>query len=493
MNNYLLIAILALQFGCIQNTSNTEETPNILFIIADDQSWNHLGCYGDNAVRTPNMDMLADDGARFTNAYCAAPSCSPSRASILTGQDMYRLEEGGILTGFIRDKYKVFPGIMENNGYFVGYAGKGYWPKTKGIEGTIEEPLVKRYHKLLDIEVPNGISKIDHEASFEEFLKSNNEKKPFFYWLGFSEPHIKHPEGLGLEYGIDTSKIEVPGFYPNTPEIKLGISDYLAEVEYLDKSLGKVLNVLNNYELSENTIIVYTSDNGMPFPRAKATNYDYGVRIPLIIKWNGKIKKGRVVDDPVSLIDLGPTFLNILGISVDEQMTGKNIEGILRSNKSGIVDATKEFVVSGFEKHCEARTDSLGYPRRAIHTKDWTYIVNYEPDRMPVGDKEVYIEQWGNYGDIDPSIVKSYFLKEESNPDFQNLFNLNFGKVPGEELYDKNTDSDMIHNLAYNEEYTDIVKELRGKLDDYLMKTNDPRINGATFWDQYYYDGPPPQ
>jgi uncharacterized sulfatase len=295
-----------------------------------------------------------------------------------------------------------------------------------------------------------------------------------------------------MEYGIDTSKIKVPGFYPDAPEIKLGISDYFAEIEYLDNTLGKVLNMLNKYKLSENTFIVFTSDNGMPFPRAKATNYDYGVRIPLIIKWKNKIKPGRVVDDPVSHIDLAPTFLNITGISTNAQMTGISIEGILNSDKSGIVDAAKEFVVSGFEKHCEARADSLGYPRRAIHTKDWTYIVNYEPDRMPMGDKEVYIEGWGNYGDIDPSIVKSYFLNEENNPDFRNLFNLNFGKVPGEELYNKITDSDMVNNLAYNEEYADVVSELRRKLEAYLVSTNDPRKDGATFWDFLYYDGPPP-
>ena len=200
-----------------------------------------------------------------------------------------------------------------------------------------------------------------------------------------------------------------------------------------------------------------------------------------------------MVDDPVSLIDLGPTFLNILNLPVPEQMTGVDIKNILMSDKSGVVDPTKEFVVSGFEKHCEARVDSGGYPRRAIHTKDWTYILNYEPQRMPAGDKEVYIERWGNYGDIDPSRVKSYFLQEEDNPDFQYYFNLNFGRVPGEELYNKNSDSDMIHNLAFKKEYTEVVKELRKKLEDYLVETNDPRVNGATFWDDYHLDGPPPK
>jgi N-sulfoglucosamine sulfohydrolase len=468
---------------------SNKNRPNILFIITDDQSWEHLGCYGDQVVRTPAIDKLATEGVKFNNAYCVAPSCSPSRAGILTGQDSFRLEEGGILTGFIREKYDVFPLMLEKAGYKIGSTGKPYGPKTKNVPGTYNLPAGKRFTKQ-KIEPPKGINKQDYAANFDQFLDDVSGEQPFFFWVGITEPHLPHPNGLGESSGINPEKIRIPAFYPDVPEIRSGLADYLAEIEWADKMVGRIINSLEKRNLMKNTLIVFTSDNGMPFPRAKATLYDHGVRMPLICKWDKNIKAGRVVDDPVSLIDLAPTFLELAGIEVPDQMTGRSLNKLLSSEESGKIEKNRKFVVTNFEKHCSCRKDQLGFPRRALHTEEWTYIKNYEPDRWPAGGPDVLIPGWGFYGDIDPSSIKSYFMDHKNDPEFKNIFDLCFGKVPTEELFNKKEDPDMINNLAAKPEYQNKLNELRQDLDDYLKSTKDPRINGESPWDNYNYDKP---
>lgn len=467
-----------------------KKRPNILFLISDDQSWEYVGCYGDKAVRTPAIDKLAREGVRFNHAYCAAPSCSPSRAGILTGQDIYRLEEGGVLTGFIRKKFDVFPLMLEKAGYYIGSTGKPYWPRTPDVPGAYSSPTGKAYTSNR-IDSPPGISKQDYAANFEQFLNEVPTDQPFFFWIGISEPHLPHPPGLGESTGIDIAEIRVPSCYQDVPAVRSAMSDYLAEIEWADKMLGKIINSLKNHNLMENTLIVFTSDNGMPFPRAKATLYDHGVRVPLIFKWKNKIRAGRVVDDPVSLIDLAPTFLKLAGVEASQQMTGRNLTKLLFSTQSGKIDKNRKFVVTAFEKHTLCRENHLGFPRRALHTEEWTYIKNYEPDRWPAGGPDVLIPDWGFYGDIDLSGIKSYFTDHKNEPNFKPLFNLCFGKVQSEELYNKKEDPDMVNNLALNPGYQKIVKEFRQDLDKYLKEANDPRIQGRSPWDDYNLDTPP--
>lgn len=271
---------------------------------------------------------MAEGGVRFTNAYCAAPSCSPSRAAILTGQDIFRLEEGGVLTGFLRRKHDVFPLILERNGYRIGYRGKPYAPVTKNVEAAHPVPLGKGYSvKLKD--PPKGISRTDYAASFERFLDETPDGKPFFFWVGTGEPHLPHATGRGASSGIDAKRIRVPAFLPDTKEIRNGLADYLAEIEWADAMLGRIMKTLDRRKLAEDTLVIFTSDNGMPFPRAKATLYDHGVRMPLIATWPNRISGERIVADPVSLIDLAPTFLQLAGLKPAAAMTGHSLKSLL--------------------------------------------------------------------------------------------------------------------------------------------------------------------
>lgn len=148
--------------------------------------------------------------------------------------------------------------------------------------------------------------------------------------------------------------------------------------------------------------------------------------------------------------------------------------------------------MSAFEKHTLARPGLVGFPRRALHTKDWTYIINYEPDRYPAGREDTLLPGWDIYGDIDPSGSKSFFLSKPEFPDKQRLFELSFGKVPREELFRKSTDPDMVKNLATNPAFQDTLNSLRTKLNAYLNRHHDPRMKGVSPWDDYNYDRPFP-
>lgn len=483
----LFLLGIALAAACSPETGN-EPVPNILLIISDDQSWEHLGCYGDPAIRTPVIDKLAEGGVLFENAYTACPSCSPARAALLTGQDIYRIQEAGVLTGFIRDKYDVFPLILEAQGYQIGYTGKGYWPQTKDTLGAIEEPFGKNYRTILHDAVPEGVSRIHYSANFSRFIDENTEDKPFFFMAGLGEPHRPYETGRGMETGIDTSLIRIPEFMPDVPVSKLDMADYMAEIEWCDQVVGEFLNILDSRGLRENTLIIFTSDNGMPFPRSKASLYDHGVRMPLIANWEGRITANRMVSEPVSLIDLAPTFLDLSQVEIPEQMSGKSIQNLLFSDGDTSIDPGRNFVVTAFEKHTHCRPDALGFPRRAIHTREWTLILNYEAHRYPMGNLDVYIPNWDNLGDTDPGPLKSYYKEKMDQADFQYYWDLSFGKVPGEELFNKFEDPDMVHNLAGDPDYKNILEDLRNKLMDYLSETNDPRAKGLSPWDNYKLD-----
>ena len=491
-----LIALLTLSalgfFQCTGVDESMPSRPNILLVITDDQSWVHAGCYDDGAIRTPSVDRLAMEGIRFDNAYSACPSCSPSRAGILTGQDIYRLEEGGVLTGFIKDKFVLFPEILAKHGYHVGATGKRYWPRTQHVEGAVDEPIGEVYKLLHEESLPTGISRYNYSANLKQFLEEKADGNPFFFWVGTGEPHRPYEPGLGLQTGIDTAAIRVPAFLPDAPVTRMDLADYMSEIEWADKALGEMISILEEKGMLENTLVIFTSDNGMPFPRAKATLYDYGVRMPLVMRWGSQIKGERILTNPVSLIDLGPTFLDLAGIEIPEEMTGRSLKEMLLSEQSGTISGERDFVVSAFEKHVLARPDSMGFPRRAIHTEEWTYIINYEPDRFPMGSVDLHIPRWDNFAEMDPSPTKEYLKAHMDDPAFAQLWELGFGKVPGEELYNKAEDPEMIHNLSDDPGYADLKASLRQKLENYLQETDDPRARGLSPWDAYNLDKPPP-
>jgi len=466
-----ILATLVLLGAC--SFANADDRPNILLAIGDDISWQGLGSYGAQYVDTPTFDRLAREGVLFNNAYCSAPGCSPSRAALLTGKYIWEIEEAGTHGSDFPKHLKVYPELLEAEGYETGYTGKPWGPGK--LTERERNPAGVAYNNLTLDEVPaSGISNKDYAGNFKQFLSRKPEGMPFVFWFGAHEAHRSFELGSGAKNGIEMDKVRVPGFLPNTELTREDVADYGLEIEWFDSHLGQMIESLRETGELENTIIVVTADNGMAFPRSKANNYEYGVHMPLIISWPAGIPtSNRKVDDFVSLIDLAPTFLEAAGVSIPREMSARSLMPILKSSKSGQVDPKRDFILSGRERHTHAREENLGYPIRALHTAKFNYIRNLFPERSPTG-----IE----YKDVDSSPSHSLML---DNMDSK-LSQLAYGQRPLEELYDKVSDPFCLNNLAGNPEYRPILDAMNEKLQSELRKGGDPRALGyGDIFDSY--------
>ncbi len=466
----IIITGMVISFGCSPEKQEQHRPPNFMILMSDNHSWNHLGCYGDPVLRTPVIDKLAEEGIRFTQAYCSAPSCSPARAAMLTGQDMWRLEEAANLWGGFPLKFKVFIDILEENGYLVGYEGKGWGPGNYEASGRNRNPAGNQFN------------------SFEEFYNEIERGQPFFYWFSSRDPHRPFKTGGWNDGDIDIDKIEVPPYLPDVEEVRNDIGDYYAEIEGFDRDVSSFVQLLNEMGEYDNTLILVCSDNGWQMPRGLANLYDFGTRLPFIVVMPERFAGGRVIDDFISLNDVAPTFLELAGIDIPEEMNARSIVNILESEEEGRIDPERDFMVTGRERHAFVRQGGAGYGSRAYRTADYLYIRNYEPDRWPAGDPPLF-------GDVDahmlhyPCPTKMYILKNRDKEGIDELFQLGFGKRPAEELYDLQKDSWQMNNVASLEEYRDIKEDLSRKLTDYLVENEDPRETGAEMkWiDAPYY------
>ena len=465
-------ASLPFMLSSLSCTGNKNSRPNFLLLMSDNHSWNHLGCYGDAVVKTENIDRIAQQGVRFTHAFCAAPSCSPARAGILTGQDIWRLEEGANLWSILPRKFTVFTDILEQSGYMVGSEGKGWGPGSVKDSGRDKNHGGRKY------------------PSFGEFLEANTAEKPWCYWFSTSDPHRPYTVGSGVESGMDINQVSVPPYLPDCEDVRSDICDYYYEIEKFDTDVGKIIQKLEKSGHYDNTIIIICSDNGWQMPRGLANLYDFGTRVPLIFSWKGQIHENRVVDDMVNLNDLAPTFLELAGQDIPEDMTANSLVNLLFSTKNGRIESDRNVIITARERHAFCRMNGLGYPGRAIRTYDYLYIRNFEPDRWPAGDPPLF-------GDVDahmlhyPCPTKMHMLVNRNDPDVKPLFEIGFMKRPSEELYELKSDPFHMKNVAYSESYEGIKKELSRKLDKYLKETGDPRVHGKDIiWDStpYYYE-----
>ena len=449
--------------------------PNILFCFADDWSFPHAGAYGDKGIKTPVFDKVAADGVLFERAHVAAPSCAPSRAAVLSGQYPWRLREAASLWSLFPKDIPVYPELLEKSGYFTGFTRKGWGPGNWKKSGRPHNPAGREY------------------KNFARFLKSRPASKPFCFWFGSKDPHRPYNKNIGKKQGVDPKKVSVPHCLPDLPEIREDIANYYGEIQRFDFEVGRLLKQLERIGELENTLVVVSSDNGMPHMRCKSTLYDMGTHVPLAIRWGKNISKpGRRVNDFVSLIDLAPTFLQAAGVKVPAVMTGKSLLNILESDRSGMVDKTRDAVFTHKERHAAGRVKNVGYPCRAIQVDGYHYIINFKPDRWPMGDpKPSALSNWRMYRDIDVGPSKDFLINNRSKPGVKKLFDLAVSKNPAEELYDMKKDPGMLENVASDPAYAKIKSRLRKRLLSKLKQTGDPRVLGkGDAFDKYPYTAP---
>lgn len=473
---WLFALMLCLVFPGKVRAADTR--PNILFIIYDDWGWQHAGAYGCDWVKTPNFDRVAREGVLFKNAFTSNPKCSPCRASILTGRNTWQLEEASCHNGLFPSKFAVYPDLLEAAGYTVGLTGKGWGPGDFKSTGFKRNPAGPTFdlHKMTETPA-SGIGKHDYSKNFEAFLAQKPKGKPFSFWMGFQEPHRAYELNSGVKLGKKLEDVKVPSYLPDNAVVRGDLADYAIEVEYADAHIGRALKALEDAGELENTLVIVTSDHGMPFPFVKGQIHEDGFHLPLAMRWGKVIKPGRVVDDFVNVRDFAPTYLELAGVKQHPQITGKSLVNLIKSNKSGQIEAERNVMVVGKERHDLGRPNDWGFPVRAIRTKEFLYVHNFQPERWPVGNPET------DFGNCDPSPSKEVIKMLGGY-----YYELCFGKRQADELYRLSDDPECVRNLANDIAFNYIKEEMQTRMMTILRAEQDPRAlgNGAIF-DTYKY------
>ncbi len=495
MKKLFLLTIII--FSLISLTSaqkNTNKKPNILFCIADDAALAHVSAYGlTDWVNTPGFDRVAKQGLLFLNAYTPNAKCSPSRACILTGRNPWQLEEAANHNSYFPAKFTTVIEALLNNGYATGFTGKGWGPGEPGeVNGKKRELTGKAYNQIKMATPTKAISPINYTANFEAFLNEKEAEKPFCFWYGGHEPHRPYNGGSGVSKGqkklSDIDK--VPDFWVDNEAVRNDMLDYAYEVEYFDKHLQNIIEVLEKKGELENTIIIVTSDNGMPFPRVKGHVYEYANHLPFAVMWKGHIQnEGRKIQDYISFIDIAPTLLELAGITPNksnmQKIEGRSFVDILNSKNKILIDAKRDHVLLGRERTDVGRPHDEGYPVRGIVKNNFIYTKNYEPDRWPSSNPET------GYMDTDNGPTKSAILNAYKNGEHKDLYQLSFGKRPPNELYNITADSFCIKNLATDKKYAVILTQMKKQMELELKKQNDLRMFGkGDEFDKYPYAKP---
>lgn len=474
-------------FAVVLTSGIAKERPNILFAIADDQSYPYASAYGTKGVDTPAFDRLAAEGVLFHNAFAPAPQCSPSRAAILTGRNIWQLEEAGTHGSYFPRKFPVFTRVLEQQGYHVGWTGKGWGPGNYEDRGWERNPVGTEYSQVKLDPPTKGISDIDYAGNFNAFLKKRDRDQPFFFWYGCKEPHRVYEYGSGKKAGKHLDDAAVPAFLPASEEIiRNDVLDYSLEIDWFDTHLGRILKQLEDIGELENTIVIVTADNGMPFPYAKANLQEFGTHVPLVVSGKAFFEGGRETKAAVSLIDLAPTILDFLDIPLFDGITGKSLVPFLQQGK-----AHRDYILTGRERHSHSRPDNLGYPARAIRTEKFLYVWNIKPDRWPAGNPipdgmnkahstGAFSPDFKSMGlgfpDIDPSPSKTFIFENEAH--YPDLYFLSFDRRPEDQLYDIANDPWCLNNLARNPYYASQMEELKKTLMSELKRQGDPRMTG---------------
>lgn len=488
----LMVALLLAPLTTLRAAESAKfpAKPNILFAIADDWSYGHAGAYGCKWIKTPAMDRVAREGILFTQAYTPNGKCSPSRASLITGRNPWQLKAAGNHWPYFPPEFKSWPEALGEHGYFTGMTGKGWSPgSATNAAGQNREMAGKPFDaKKLPAKPTKGISPADYAGNFNDFLDAAPKDKPWSFWYGCHEPHRVYEYGSGVaKGGKKISDIDrVPACWPDTEEVRNDILDYAFEVENFDLHLSRMLAELEKRGLLENTIVVVTSDNGLPFPHCKGYAYNNSDHLPLAIMWpKGIANPGRVVDDYVSFIDFATTFLEVAGVAPSASgmaaITGRSLTEIFKSDKSGRVIPQRDHVLLAKERTDVGRPNDEGYPIRGIVKDGMLYLHNFKTNRWPGGLTET------DYRDTDDSPTKTAVLATERIPALKNFFDASFGKLPPDQLFDLRRDPDCMTNLAATVSFTALQKQLF----DELKQQGDPRMlgNGHIF-DEYPYGNP---
>jgi len=431
--------------------------PNIVFIIADDMAWDDCGAYGNKAVRTPNLDRLAREGMRFDRAFLTASSCSPSRSSMITGRYPHSTDAEQLHWPLPKEQV-TFVEKLKAAGYWTAQAGK--WHLGEAVKdrfdvvheagaGAFQLQSGKngKAKKMVNEKDESGC------AQWIPTLRERPKDKPFFLWLAAFDPHRDYEENI-IPNPHKPADVVVPPYLPDVPETRKDLALYYDEITRLDSFVGKVLDELHAQGVADNTLVLFTSDNGRPFPRCKTTLYDSGVKTPMLVRWPGRVKPGSTCASFVSSVDFAPTFLELAGLKPGPTIQGKSFQPLLINPTAKIRDHI-------FAEHNWHDFDAHG---RAIRSTRFKYIRNFDSDlpNTPPADavRSLTFQAMRRLRDVG-----------RLSPDQMGCFTK---PKPVEELYDLESDPHELNNLAANPKQAATLKELREALAKWQKETADP-------------------
>ena len=497
--------------------------PNILFCFADD--WGRYASIfaelerqpsPNQVVKTPNIDRVAREGVLFRRAFVNAPSCTPCRSALLSGRYFFNTGRGAILhTAQWDSSIPSFPHLLRDVGYHIGEtykvwspgtpvdapfgAGKYAYEKAGNLPNNFSENVTKMIGEGQTLDAAREKVFQQVRANFDAFLSDRKPGQPWLYWFGPTTTHRRWIKGSGKQlWGIEPDALrgKLPPFLPDVPEVREDVADYLGEVQAFDAYVGLLLKKLAETGELDHTLIVVSGDHGMPgVPNGKCNLYDFGTGVTLVARWPQEIKnnggKGRIVDDLVSLPDLMPTFLEVAGVALPAGVNARSLLNVLRSDRSGQVDANRTWVISGRERHVAfANTDNRPYPQRALRTTDYLYIRNFAPDRWPLGvpvavtetsapsQEQLESNTYAAFADMDASPTKAWLVAHRNDAQWKRFYDIAFSRRPGEELYDLRSDPHQTKNVAANPTYTATRSRLGAQLMKVLKDAGDPRVTG---------------
>ncbi|MDN4075965.1 sulfatase family protein [Fictibacillus terranigra] len=424
--------------------------PNIILMISHDTG-RYLGCYG-RQVATPAIDKIADNGVRFDNYFCSAPQCSPSRGSIMTG--LYAHNHGMIglsHLGFtITEDKTTLPKELDKAGYETVLIGLSH--ETIGQPGgsAFTSSGKLGYKRIIEVGGPGNPDGnlaplvADKTIQFLQEQASSGQECPFFASVGFFETH-RDFDAYEPQADPDDS-IAVPDYLPDTPEVRRDVAQFQASVKTLDEGIERIHRALQETGLDKNTLLLYTTDHGIAFPRAKGTLLDAGLETALIMNWPGEVQGGKVQEELLCNVDLMPTLLEAAGADIPPGLDGRSFLPLLKEKP---FTPREEFF-------CELTWHDRYHPMRGIRTDRYKYIRNFEDGPAVYLPLDIHRSLSGQ------SVRDDYYTPNVS-----------------EELYDLLLDPLEEHNLANNDEYAELLQDLRGRVEEWMVTTNDPLLKGA--------------
>lgn len=450
--------LIALLFSSCSSGNNNRERPNILLIVSEDNGQD-LGCYGNSIVHTPNLDRLAKNGVRFTNAYTTTSVCSPSRSSMLTGLYVHQNGQFGWATHnyTLFDDIKVLPQYLEEVGYRTGIIGKIHVNPDEKFNFDFRALPGSNFQK-------RNLSEYAHNA--KKFVGGSGDvEEPYFLMVNFPDAHLPFQNDVdGLPtVKVDTSKIKntLPFVGVNTARLRTETERYYNSINRLDESVGMLLDSIGDLS---NTLIIYLSDHGAQFSRGKLTNYEGGLKIPFIMHWEEGIRSKNVLrEELVSVIDIVPTILELAGGKIPEKLPGNSILKLFEEDYDPV--SWRQYLGAGGV----GESPVFYFPRRSI--RDGRYKLIHTID---VGREE--FPAYTAYTDPDFATGANQDEIEISEAQVQEAYEI-FKSPPTWELYDLENDPWEFFNLAEDPNYEGVLKKMQKALIAWRQETNDPFLD----------------